>query len=561
MKALYPFYFHSQFLRVRQFCCAALFACATPLALAQAAQPTAAPAATRFDFDVLTQQARTLSQSPYVKREIHPDAFATNYEQYRKIQFMESRSLWRGSAPFEMQFFPVGNKQGIALSLYELVDGMARPVTVAADSFWDGGDLSTRPGPNTPPSSKTAPVAGWRLTYPLNEPGKRDEVAAYLGASYYRALGKGHRYGTSARGLAVDVIGGTAGEEFPVFTSYWFERPAKDAKQFSFYALLDSPRVTGAYHFILKPGATTVTEVRATLFLRQTNSPITKLGVAPLSSMFLHGENQSSANGDFRPEVHDADGLQILTAQGQWIWRPLTNPAAPFVTTFTETSPRGFGLMQRDREFTNYEDIEARYELRPSAWIEPIGDWGEGTIELLQFRTPDETHDNVAAYWVPRSLPAPGTPLALAWRVHWTGAQPPSQSVTVASTAKIAAVSPAALARVVQTRTGYGYVDADKPNPAGRQKIVIDFGDVALPAGYSAREVKAVTDLSKNARIVRVHTYPNPVRGGFRTTVEFDRIDAQQGVDLRIFLQLGANTLSEIWSYALAPKLHGIAQK
>jgi periplasmic glucans biosynthesis protein len=277
--------------------------------------------------------------------------------------------------------------------------------------------------------------------------------------------------------------------------------------------------------------------------------------------MFLHGENQASSTGDFRPEVHDADGLQILTAQGQWIWRPLTNPQGPFVTTFTETSPRGFGLMQRDREYVSYEDIEARYELRPSAWVEPVGEWGEGAIELLQFRTPDETHDNVAAFWAPRNLPAPGTPLALAWRVHWTGAQPPSQAVTVATAAKSVAAVPATLSRVVQTRSGYGYVDADRPNPPERHKVVIDFSEVPLPSGYSSREVKAVTDLSKNARIVRVHTYPNPVRGGWRTTVEFDWLDVKQGVDLRAFLQIGANTLSETWSYALAPGLANHAKK
>jgi glucans biosynthesis protein len=485
-----------------------------------------------FGLDEVAQQARALAQKPYVKPPV-ADArrAALDYDQYRRIQFRAERSLWRAQGlPFEMQFFPLGWNTNRAIKLNEVIDGKSQPLIIPAEAFNNDGVL--------PPERPGTPVgvAGWRLTYPLNEPGKRDEVISVMGGSYFRALGKEQRYGLSARGIAVDTTGG-AGEEFPDFTTFWFERPAKDAKEFVFYALLDGPRITGAYRFVLKPGATTVTDVQSRLFLRggAGGKPIATLGIAPLTSMFLHGENQASAVGDFRPEVHDSDGLQIHTAEGEWIWRPLTNPRGTFVTSFTLTSPRGFGLMQRDRAFANYEDIEARYEVRPSAWIEPIGNWGEGRVELLQFNTPDETHDNIAAFWVTNQRPPPGQPLELAWRVHWMG--------------KDAVTPPGAWA--MQTRTGYGFFKGQRPTE--RQKLVIDFSNTPLPPATSADDVQAVATLNANARLIRVHTYPNPVRGGWRTTVEFDRLDAKQAVEIRVFLRQGANTLSETWSYALPP--------
>jgi periplasmic glucans biosynthesis protein len=486
-----------------------------------------------FGLDEVTQEARALAGKPYVKPPIADKRRAAlDYDAYRRIQFRAESALWRAQGlPFEMHFFPLGWGFHRPLRLAEIVDGKAVPLTITAQAFNNDGVL--------PPERPNAPVgvAGWRLTYPLNEPGKRDELISMLGASYFRVLGQGQRYGLSARALAVDTTGGAQGEEFPDFIAYWFKRPAKDAKEFSFYALLDGPRVTGAYEFTLRPGAATVTEVRARLFLRSGGNlpPVATLGIAPLTSMFLHGENQPSSNGDFRPEVHDSDGLQIQTAEGEWIWRPLTNPAGVFTTSFALRSPRGFGLMQRDRAFANYEDIEARYDLRPSAWIEPVGDWGEGRVELLQFNTPDETHDNVAAYWVSNQRPAPGTPLELAWRVHWLG--------------KDGKLPPGAWA--TQSRAGHGYFKGTRSNE--RHKLVIDFTATALPAGVSPAEVQAVASLGANAKLLRVHTYPNEVRGGWRTTVEFERLNAKHAVEARIFLRQGANTLSETWSYALPP--------
>src|SRR5439155_603621 len=130
----------------------------------------------------------------------------------------------------------------------------------------------------------------------------------------------------------------------------------------------------------------------------------------------------------------------VSPAGGEWLWRPLVNPRRPLFSAFPTTSPRGFGLMQRDRDFGHYEDLEARYELRPSAWIEPKGKWGAGRVELVQSPAPDETSDNIVAYWVPENLPAPREPYDFEYRMRWqkdSDARPPH-------------------AWVVQTRRGHG---------------------------------------------------------------------------------------------------------
>jgi periplasmic glucans biosynthesis protein len=502
----------------------------TGLFMARPAQAAA------FSFDTVAREAQQLAQSPWRKpAQLQGARAAIGYDDFRRIRFRAEHAVWRDAQlPFQLQFFTTGNGLHRALRLHEVVDGQARPLVVRHAAFDYDGLLDEAP-------QAPAPIAGWRVTSAFNEPGKQDEVASFLGSNYFRALGQGQRYGLSARALAIDTTGAATPEEFPDFSAYWFERPKPGARELVVHALLDSPRATGAYRIVIAPGAQTATEVRARLFLRGGPSPspgagVGTLGIAPLTSMFLHGENQPPPNGDFRPEVHDSDGLQIHTAEGEWIWRPLTNPKGVFVTSFALTSPKGFGLMQRDRSFDRYEDIEARYDLRPSAWIEPIGDWGAGRVELLQFHTPDETHDNVVAYWVPAARPRPGAPLDIAWRVNW---QKQAQSTPPGAHAQ-------------HTHSGHGYVR--QPVTSERRKLVIDFaGGAALPA-EQAEAVQAVASASANARIARVHTYPNPVRGGWRTTLEFDRLDPKQAVELRVFLRHQANTLSETWSYALAPE-------
>ncbi len=503
-------------------CCALLAMVLAPISGVTATSET-------FGFDAVARQAAALASRPYQPAAPADARLAGySYDQYRSIRFRPERALWRGSGSlFQVQFFPLGRGFTRSLALYEVVDGKALPLRVPAEAFDAGQGLP----PGTPVPVPVDGAAGWRLSFPLNDPKVHDEVAVFLGASYFRAVGAGQAYGLSARALAVDTAGGR-GEEFPAFTAFWLERPAPGAREMHLYALLDSPRVAGAYRFVVRPGTDTVIDVRSRLFLRE---PVATLGIAPLTSMFLGGENQPLA-GDYRPEVHDSDGLLVATAGGERLWRPLSNPTRPFVTSFATDSPQGFGLMQRDRAFTSYEDLEANYQRRPSAWVEPVGDWGPGRVELLQFGTPDETHDNIAAYWVADRLAAPGAPIDLAWRVHWT----------------LNAQQPPELAAVVQTRVGHGYREGAIAD--GRQQLHVDFSGPALNALVADDAVQVVASGNANVRDLRAIAYPNRARGGWRVSLDYERIDPAQAVELRAHLVQAGRLLSETWAYALAPE-------
>jgi glucans biosynthesis protein len=483
---------------------AALFACAL-----------AAPA-TAFDFEDVAREAERLARSPHRLPAAPNHAPSMTEDAYRRLRFKNDHATWRDSgAPFELRYFPVGHKFMRALMLHEVVGGEVRPLRLPANAF---------------EGTASSAVAGWHLHRWAGEPRRTDEVAAFLGESYFRLVAQGLRYGLSARGLAVDTVG-AGEEEFPEFTTYWLQRPHPGDTELRFWALLESARVTGAYGFVLRPGAgNTVAEVRARLILR---APVARLGIAPLTSMYLGGENQPPA-GDYRPEVHNSDGLQVLRGNGEWLWRPLTNPRGVFVTSFAMPSVRGFGLMQRDRSFTNYQDLDEHYELRPSAWVEPMSDWGPGRVELLQFHAPNETHDNVSAYWVPDKLAAPGQPMDFSWRVTVTDHKP---------------LPPGAW--VVQSRSGHARQEGKLP--PGRMQFHLDFAGPALQR-LPEEEVEAVASGNNNVRGMRVILQYNPAVSGWRVTLDYERVNPKQPVELRAFLRAGSRTLSETWSHALAPE-------
>ncbi|MET0440472.1 MAG: glucan biosynthesis protein G, partial [Casimicrobiaceae bacterium] len=347
-----------------------------------------------FGFDDVVARARALAATTQRLPDsgLSKELLDLDYDQYRDIRFRPDRSLWRDAKlPFELQFFHPGFHYQRAVRIHEITPAGVRDVPFSREQFDYGKN-------NIEPSKLRAPgFAGFRVHFALNTPKYKDEMVVFLGASYFRALGKGQVYGLSARGLAVDTALGS-GEEFPSFTDFWIDRPAANATQLTIYALLDSRRVTGAYRFVVKPGTDTVLDIGARIFLRE---PVTKIGLAPLTTMYLFGENHPNPGAtDFRPEVHDSDGLSIQSGTGEWIWRPLVNPKRLLVSSFALTNPAGFGLQQRDRRFSRYEDLEARYDKRPGVWVQPTGTWGAGRVELVQIPTPDETNDNIVAYWV-----------------------------------------------------------------------------------------------------------------------------------------------------------------
>ena len=476
-----------------------------------------------FDFNDVTERARSLSQKPYraVDRKPPAELQALTYDQYRDIRFKPERALWReAKAPFELMFFHLGKFQTQPVLINEITPRGVKHIRYTSADFDYGANKLK---PNT---WGDLGFAGFRAHYPLNNPSYKDEVAVFLGASYFRALGTGQRYGLSARGLAIDTVGGQ-GEEFPRFSEFWVEQPAATATSLRIYALLESPRATGAYQFEIDPGQQTAMSVQARVFLR---GQVATLGVAPLTSMFFFGENQPHRT-DFRPEVHDSDGLMVATGNGEWLWRPLLNPNGTLTTSFGMSSLRGYGLMQRDRNFSNYEDPEASYELRPSAWVEPVGDWGAGRVELMQLSTPDETNDNIVAYWVPEKLPAAGQPLELSYRVYWQGAEmkrPPG-------------------GWVVQTRVGRGFAELAQDE----QQFIVDFTGPSLAKLAANATVKAVVSAPSNGQIMESNAYRIEATGAWRMAVRVKQLKPSEATELRGFLQGGEDVLTETWSYVL----------
>lgn len=482
-----------------------------------------------FDLDMVAARAQALAAEPYraPATTAQKALLDLSYDDYRDIRFRPEASVWRDAGlPFELQFFHVGRGFAHPVALSEVIGGVERPLALPPQSFDHGRAAPAVAG------SAGAEVAGFRVHHALNHPAYKDELIVFLGASYFRAVGAGQHYGLSARGIAVDTVGG-GGEEFPAFEAFWLERPAPGATTLTVYALLNGPRVTGAYRFTVRPGASTEVDVQARLYLR---GSVATLGIAPLTSMYLGGENQPQPLqqlGDFRPEVHDSDGLQIESADGEWLWRPLLNPRGSFTTSFALRGVRGFGLMQRDRAFASYEDPEARYDQRPSVWITPHGDWGAGRVELMQFHTPDETNDNVVAYWVPQRLPAPGEALALGYTMRWQGnawQRPPAGWVQ-------------------QTRAGRSHAE---PKP-GELQFNIDFAGATLEALPDDAPPSAAVTAGDNARVLLANVYRHPLTKGWRMTLKIERLDPQRPVELRAYLQRGAEVLTETWTYALPP--------
>jgi glucans biosynthesis protein len=480
-----------------------------------------------FGLDDVAARAEKLAAAPYQKSSAGlPKAIkALSYDQYRDIRFRPERALWHNTKlAFEIMFFHRGWFYEDPVTINEVSRAGSREIPFDPDAFDYGRNTIARD------ELRGMGFAGFRVHFPINTPAYRDEVLVFLGASYFRALGRGQRYGLSARALAIDTAE-SSGEEFPRFVEFWIERPSPTAKELTVYAMLDSPRATGAYRFVLKPGVTTALDVDARLFARKSGG---KLGLAPLTSMFFFGANQRASRDDYRPQVHDSDGLSIHSNTDEWIWRPLTNPKRLLVTSFALSDPAGFGLMQRERSFGHYEDLEARYELRPSAWIEPKGLWGPGRIELVQIPVPDETNDNVVAYWVPDRAPNPKQPLTFAYRLLWQKEQetrPP-------------------IAWVRETRRGRGYQKTDD----GSLEFHVDFEGQTVTRLPTTAAVEAQVWIDNNGEVLERRATRNDVTGGWRLVARVRRLDAAKPLEIRGQLKHNSEIVSETWSYIVPPE-------
>lgn len=478
--------------------------------------------AVAFAASQVRQMARDLASKPFKAPDTGlPDHLNDlPYDLYRDLRFVPDKSLWRGTGvPFEIQLFHRGFLYKNRVDIFLVADGRAQPLVYSKDLFTYG-----RVQP--PPDNINLGFSGFRIHGPMNRPDYYDEIAVFQGASYFRAIAKNQVYGISARGLAINTAD-SRGEEFPAFRAFWIERPAPDTNSVVVHAVLDSESAAAAYRFTIRPGDVTVFDVEMALYPR---TEIGKAGLAPLTSMFFFDANDRDGIDDYRPGVHDSDGLAIWNGRGERLWRPLTNPKTLQISDFFDTNPRGFGLMQRQRNFNDYQDLEARYERRPSLWIEPIGDWGEGAVQLIEIPTDKEIHDNIAAFWRPKVPLQKGGEYLYNYRMHWCGSNPSE---------------PPELALFQRTSVGKSLASNE------RRLFVLEAEGGLLRDTALDDQVRAIIS-SNFGKIENAVVQPNPETGGWRVSFELNP-GGNDVVELRAQLRRGDEALSEVWVYRWIP--------
>ena len=467
-----------------------------------------------FDSTLVEQVAERLSQQAYQPRKMVPkDWLAMNYDEYRSIWFNSNKALWTGSdRPFRMDMFHPGLYFPRPIDIRIVEDGQSRPLLFDLDLF----DKTDKAPKLTIDDSLG--YSGLRLRAELEKAGVFQEFCVFQGASYFRAIAKDQIYGLSARGLALKTAD-SRGEEFPDFTRFWIEAPRSGEKSVTLHALLDSPSLTGAYTFEIEPGSPTRMKVRCKLYPR---ADLDHVGLGPLTSMFLFDETNRNRFNDFRPAVHDNDGLLVSNGAGEMLWRPLANPSELQTSFFVDKAPRGFGLMQRTRKFSDFADLEALYHRRPGLWVEPGEDWGNGSVVLVEIPADREIYDNIVAFWRPREVMKAGSSHSFSYKLTWGGE--PESKVDVA--------------RVINTRMGKRF--------KGGYLTTVDFEDhVNLADDPEEYQVHVSSSQVKTSEGILQR---NPETGGLRTAFTFFPGE-RKSVELRAQLRRDGRNVSEVWLY------------
>jgi periplasmic glucans biosynthesis protein len=483
-----------------------------------------------FSFEQLKAWAHMLAGEPFRPAEVvRPDVLEKiDYDAHQQLKFRPEKSL-RPGKHFPIQLFHLGHYFRESVRIFIVEGGEAREVPYRTSLFESPADHPARQLP------ANAGFAGFRVMTPE----LKTDWLAFLGASYFRTSGPFNQYGLSARGLAIDT-GLPTPEEFPRFTKFWLEADEHPSPRFTTYALLESPSVTGAYRIRSERVTNSlgihriVMEIECELMARK---DIQRLGVAPFSSMFWYGEHNRKLAADWRPEIHDSDGLAMWTGAGERIWRPLNNPRRVTTNTFVDRDIRGFGLLQRDRNFVHYLDDGIFYERRPSVWVEPLDGWGPGALHLLEIPTDDEVHDNIAVYWSPDQPFRAGEQRRYRYRLTWLDDIP----------------FPETLARAIGNWTGMGGRPGQK-RPQGVRKFVIDWQGPVL-AGLGRKDgVELVATVSRGT-VTNAYAYP-VVDQRERWRALFDvNVSGTDPVDMRVFLRKGEQPLTETWLYQYFPEV------
>ena len=465
-----------------------------------------------FSHDTVIELAQKLSLTPYQPAaKAPPELDQLDYDTYRKINFQENAAIWGGTpTQFSVQLFAPGYLFKDLVDINVVENGKSHPIVISPSSF-------KVPYPELGEQlAETGKFAGMRLHFHINNEEYKDEFIAFQGASYFRAVSKGQAYGLSARGLAIDV-GQPAGEEFPLFKHYWIERPSKQHKAIVVHGLLDSERVTGAFRFGIYPGSPTTVDTEVTLFARE---GIEHLGLAPLTSMFMHGPMDHADKPDYRPAVHDSDALVMLTGNDEFLLRPLNNPQTLQFSAFVDSQPKGFGLAQSQRDIEAYQDLEAQYHRRPSAWVKPLSDWGDGAVELVEIPSDSEANDNIVAYWSPKEILRAGDSLSYSYRLTWPDTLPDKDTE----------------AQIVRSAVGY------KLFKKYQREAVIDFSNIAV-----IEDIQIDASIS-SGDIIESRLEPYPEINGARAFVTFHPRDAEIA-ELRVKLTKGNEAVAPTWLY------------
>jgi len=477
-------------------------------------------AGTAFHFNDVIAKAEQMAHKPYQPPKPIPSYLGSlSYDQWRNIVFRSDKSPWQVGGNFVLQFYHLGYlyKQPVKINIID-AQGV-HEFAFSPNLFVYGEKKLAGMVPDH------LGFAGFSVYYPLNQPNALNEFLSFIGASYFRAVGKRQWFGLAARGIAIDTAS-PEGEEFPYFKEFWLLRPAASAHYLEIYALLDGESLTGAYRFVIYPGDQTVMEIESVIFLRK---KVQKFGIAPFSSMFLQGSNSTRRYTTIAPQVHDSDGLSIQTRDNHWIWRPLQNPKQLAIQSSQLESPKGFGLMQRDRRFCSYESLSLHYEDRPSAWVTPSVSWGKGSLQLFEIPSDSRDNDNIVVLWMPDQPPEPLKPSRFSYSISWQGN----------------GMTRPAIGYVVDTRIGRGNMSQSA------QTFEIDFAGGNLSA-LSPDAVSAAISVGDGAKLLEHHIVKNKFIRGLR--LEFQIQPSGSPVSLSAYLHQSGKAITETWSYLFHPE-------
>ena len=495
------------------------------------------PGQSLFTFDVVKQRAAELARRPWVKPSSadHAELAAIDYENFQNIHYRPDRCVYVGGAANRqpVQFFHRSKLFTERVRVHAVETSKAREIDYSADMF------DTKLSPLLASAQDVPGFAGFRVM----APDLKTDWLSFLGASYFRTSAPLNQYGISARGIAINT-GQATPEEFPCFVEFWLEAPEAGADSLVVHALLDGPSLTGAYRIrVGKPGSGDGPLAMDVELELNPRVDVAHFGVAPFSSMFWYGKTYRNQSVDWRPEIHDSDGLAVALADGEHIWRPLNNPPRLVESAFPAGALRGFGLMQRARDFIHYLDDGIFYERRPSVWVEPRQGFERGSVRLFEIPTDDETNDNIVAYWSPEEPLRAGVRRRFSYRLSWVEDMP------------LAGV----LAKTTATLSGMGGVPGIK-RPPGVRKFVIDFQG---PSFKDLGREDGVELVVKASRGKISNAYNLPVAGQrehWRALFDIE-VKGPEPVELTAKLVRGGRPLTETWVYQYHPELESEVSK